>query len=93
MKRILLHYMACQVDGHFPMDLYVFKDTDEVISGILFCPLCSHWYPIKGGLPEILPDNLRNAKCERAFLKRWAKFVPKKILSSSKPFNLEKNQK
>jgi uncharacterized protein YbaR (Trm112 family) len=92
MKRVLLHYMACQADGRYPMDLYVFKDNYEVISGILFCPICSRWYPIKGGLPEILPDQSRKAKGEKAFLKRWIRLLPKKVLISGKPFNLEKTR-
>jgi uncharacterized protein YbaR (Trm112 family) len=90
MKRELLHYLSCQADGYYPMDLYVLKETDSVMSGILFCPNCFRWYPIKRGLPEILPDDLRNAKAEKSFLKRWAKFLPKKVLLSGRPFNIER---
>jgi hypothetical protein len=44
--------------------------------------------PIKNGPPEILPDSLRNAKTEKAFLKRWKILLPKKVLALGKPFKL-----
>lgn len=92
MKRSLLHYVACQADGCYPMDLYVFSEKDEVISGMLFCPKCYRWYPIKGGLPETLPDCLRNAKAEKSFLRRWTSLIPKKVLVSGRPFNCVKKK-
>lgn len=88
MKRRVLHYLACQTDGCFPMDLHVFEEKDEVITGALFCPKCSRWYPIKEKLPEILPDYLRMRDAELSFLRKWRKLLPQKVVTAGKPFNL-----
>jgi SAM-dependent methyltransferase/uncharacterized protein YbaR (Trm112 family) len=37
----------------------------EVESGLLVCGACGRWFPIEGGLPELLPDHLRDADRER----------------------------
>jgi len=92
MKRSLLHYVACQADSHYPMDLYVFREKTQVLSGVLFCSKCFRWYPIKNGLPEILPDCLRDLAVERSFLRNWNMLLPKKVLYLGKPFNLEKER-
>jgi uncharacterized protein YbaR (Trm112 family) len=70
------------------MDLYVFEDKDEVITGVLFCPKCCRWYPIKQKLPEILPDDLRMRDAELSFLRKWRKLLPQKVVTAGKPFNL-----
>jgi uncharacterized protein YbaR (Trm112 family) len=90
MKRKLLHNLACQADGFSPMDLYVFVEKDEVVDGLLFCPKCSRWYPIRGKLPEILPDHVRAKNADLFFLQKWRKLSPKRVLVTGKPFNLEK---
>jgi uncharacterized protein YbaR (Trm112 family) len=91
MKRRLLHNLACQTDGCFPMDLHVFEEKSEVLTGVLFCPKCSRWYPIRDGLPEVLPDNVRIETSELSFMSRWRRFLPKKVLETGKPFNLSKS--
>ena len=91
MKRRVLHYLGCQADGCFPMDLYVFEEKNEVITGMLFCPKCYRWYPIKEKLPEILLDNLRARDSELSFLRKWRKLLPQKVLTAGQPFNLRKN--
>lgn len=93
MKRRLLHYLACQADGCFPMDLHVFEEKDEVITGVLFCPNCSRWYPVREKLPEILPDNVRIRDVELSFLGKWRKLLPKKVLIAGKPFNLRQSNR
>ncbi len=72
------------------MDLYVFEGKDEVITGTLFCPKCSRWYPIREKLPEILPDDLRRKDVELSFLRKWRNLLPKKVLIAGQPFNLRK---
>ncbi len=42
----------------------------EVVEGILYCPTCGRWYPIKDEIPIMLPDELRNIEEDRAFLER-----------------------
>ena len=37
----------------------------EVESGLLVCGECGRWFPIDGGIPELLPDHLRDAARER----------------------------
>ena len=37
----------------------------EIVTGLLACGGCGRWYPIDGGIPELLPDHLRDAARER----------------------------
>jgi uncharacterized protein YbaR (Trm112 family)/SAM-dependent methyltransferase len=37
----------------------------EIVTGLLVCGGCGRWYPIDGGIPELLPDHLRDAARER----------------------------
>jgi len=34
------------------------RDVD-LVTGLLVCGACGRWYPIDGGIPELLPDHLR----------------------------------
>jgi uncharacterized protein YbaR (Trm112 family) len=72
------------------MDLHVFEEKNEVITGLLFCPKCSRWYPVKEKLPEILPDNQRMRAYELSFLREWRKLLPQKVVTAGEPFNLRK---
>jgi len=40
----------------------------EVAEGILCCPGCGRWFPIRDALPELLPDHLRSRDEDRAWL-------------------------
>ncbi|MCX8171625.1 MAG: Trm112 family protein [Candidatus Bathyarchaeota archaeon] len=88
MKRRLMDILACPIDKHYPLELYVFEEKEEIVEGIIACPKCSRWYPIKGEIPEMLPDELRNKREELEFLRKWREKAPKKILLEGKPFNL-----
>lgn len=62
----------------------------EVDKGLLVCKKCERWYPIGRaveGVPEMLPDDLREDK-ELEFLEKWKSKVPKETLTRGKPFNL-----
>jgi uncharacterized protein YbaR (Trm112 family)/SAM-dependent methyltransferase len=39
-----------------------------VVEGILVCTGCTRWYPVRRGLPEVLPDHLRDWDDDRAWL-------------------------
>jgi len=36
-------------------------EGDEVMSGELHCSACDEWYPIRDGIPNLLPPELRRA--------------------------------
>lgn len=36
--------------------------------GVLICTGCPRWYPLRGGIPELLPDHLRDQAEDRAWL-------------------------
>lgn len=88
MKHKLLDILACPIDGYFPLELHVFDEDDEILSGILVCSKCSRWYPIKEKIPEMLPDELREKTEEMKFLNKWKDVFPQKILTTGNPFNL-----
>ncbi|MEM3716641.1 MAG: Trm112 family protein [Candidatus Bathyarchaeia archaeon] len=92
MKRRLMDILACPIDKHHPLELYVFEEGEEIVEGIIICPKCLRWYPRRDEIPELLPDELRDRKNEIEFLKKWRGKIPEKILLEGKPFNLKCEQ-
>ncbi len=88
-KRKLMDILACPIDKYYPLELHVFEEKDEIVEGVIICPKCLRWYPIREEIPEMLPDELREEKDELPFLRKWKKKIPRKILSEGKPFNLK----
>ncbi len=93
MKRRLMSILACPIDKYHPLELYVFEEKEEIVEGIIVCPKCLRWYPIRDEIPEMLPDELRNERDEIDFLRKWRDKIPEKILSNGKPFNLKNASK
>ncbi len=89
MKKKLMEILACPIDKYYPLELYVFEEKEEIIEGMIICPKCLRWYPIRDEIPEMLPDELRSEKDELPFLKRWKSKMPSRILAEGKPFKLE----
>jgi uncharacterized protein YbaR (Trm112 family) len=79
--------LACPIDKYYPLDLLAFEETEEIIEGLIICPKCSRWYPIRDEIPEMLPDELREEKDELAFLQKWKDRIPERIFTEGKPFN------
>jgi uncharacterized protein len=88
MKRKLMDILACPIDKTYPLELYVFEEKDEIVEGLIVCPKCHRWYPIRDEIPEMLPDELRKADGDLPFLKKWKDKAPQNIVSEGKPFNL-----
>ncbi|RJS83856.1 Trm112 family protein [Candidatus Bathyarchaeota archaeon] len=88
MKRRLMDLLACPIDKYYPLELYVFEEREEIVEGLIVCPKCLRWYPIRDEIPELLPDELRNKKEELSFLQKWKDKIPRKILLNGRPFNL-----
>ncbi|MCL2690708.1 MAG: Trm112 family protein [Candidatus Bathyarchaeota archaeon] len=89
MKRKLMEILACPIDKHHPLDLVVFEEKDEITEGIIICPSCHRWYPIRDEIPEMLPDELRKGAEDLPFLKKWKDQIPENIVNDGKPFNLK----
>jgi uncharacterized protein YbaR (Trm112 family) len=87
-KKRLMEILACPIDKHHPLELFVFKENDEIEEGMIVCPSCSRWFPIREEIPEMLPDELRKENEDLPFLKKWKDRVPANILSAGRPFNL-----
>jgi len=87
-KRKLMDILACPIDKHHPLELLVFEEKDEIVEGLIVCPQCLRWYPIRDEIPEMLPDELRKEKEDLPFLQKWKDKTPEKVLSEGKPFNL-----
>jgi uncharacterized protein YbaR (Trm112 family) len=89
MKRRLMEILACPIDKHYPLELHVFEEKDEIVEGMLVCVKCGRWYPITDEIPQLLPDDLRESKPELSWLEKWKDRVPQKILAEGKPFTLK----
>ncbi len=89
MKRKLMEILACPIDKTHPLELHVFEEKEEIVEGLIVCPKCLRWYPIRDEIPEMLPDELRKADEDLPFLKKWKGQAPPKIVSEGKPFNLK----
>ncbi|MDR0797099.1 MAG: Trm112 family protein [Nitrososphaerota archaeon] len=89
MKRTLMEILACPIDKHHPLDLLVFEEKTEIVEGVIFCPKCHRWYPIRDEIPEMLPDELRKNSEDLPFLKKWKEHIPENIVNNGKPFNLK----
>jgi len=87
MRRKLLDILACPICKHYPLELYVFEEKDEINEGLMACTNCGRWYPIIDDIPRMLPDELRDGKDEKAFVKKWRRQFPEKVLKEGKPFN------
>jgi uncharacterized protein YbaR (Trm112 family) len=70
--------LACPIDKHYPLELHVFEEKEEIVEGVIICPKCLRWYPIRDEIPEMLPDELREEKDELPFLRKWKHKIPKK---------------
>ena len=89
MKRRLMDILACPIDKHYPLDLHVFEEKDEIVEGLLVCSECDRWYPIMDEIPQLLPDDLREQREELAWLTRWKEKIPSRVLGEGKPFNFQ----
>ena len=88
MKKRLMDILACPMDKHYPLDLHVFEEKEEIVEGMLVCEECGRWYPIMDEIPQLLPDDLREQKPELAWLLKWKGLVPESVLREGKPFTL-----
>src|SRR5437870_13466185 len=88
MKRRLMDILACPIDKHYPLDLHVFEEKEEIVEGMLVCPECGRWYPIMDEIPELLPDDLREPRPELKWLEKWKNKAPEKVILDGKPFTL-----
>lgn len=81
--------LACPIDKYYPLELHVFEEKDEIVEGLMLCPKCLRWFPIRDEIPEMLPDELREKKEEVSFMRKWENKIPNKILAEGKPYNLK----
>jgi uncharacterized protein YbaR (Trm112 family) len=88
MKKKLMEILACPIDKYHPLELTIFVEKKEIVEGLITCPKCLRWYPIRDEIPELLPDELRKEKDEMPFLRKWMKKIPPQILKEGRPFNL-----
>ncbi len=83
-----MEILACPIDKAYPLELHVFEEGDEIVSGIIICSKCNRWYPIIDEIPHMLPDDLREEKEDLAFLRKWKEKIPQNTLTEGRPFKL-----
>ncbi len=81
--------LACPIDKHYPLDLHVFEEKEEIVEGLLVCSKCDRWYPISDEIPQLLPDDLRESNEDLRWLAKWKDRVPERVLTVGKPFSLK----
>ena len=81
--------LACPIDKHYPLDLHVFEEKEEIVEGLLVCSKCDRWYPISDEIPQLLPDDLRESNEDLRWLAKWKDRVPERVLILGKPFSLK----
>ena len=79
--------LACPICKHYPLDLQVFEEKEDIVEGLIICTSCKRWYPIIDEIPHMLPDELRDGKDDLPFIKKWKNSFPEMILLEGKPFN------
>ena len=84
-----MEILACPIDKHYPLELHVFEEKEEIIEGLLLCTECNRWYPISDEIPQMLPDDLREAKEGLEWLSKWKSQVPERVLTQGQPFKLK----
>lgn len=89
MKESMLDILACPIDKSYPLELFeISRNQEDILEGTLFCQKCLRFYPIIGGIPVMLPDDLRDKKLEIKFLERNKDLLPEKITAKSNPWHL-----
>jgi len=102
MKHELLSILACPIDKHHPLKLYVIEEVweetvtergekvrwVEIKTGVLFCDKCNRWYPIIDEIPILLPDELRQKKDDLDFLLKYSNKLPEEVTKKGKPWSL-----
>ena len=83
-----MEILACPICKDYPLELTVFEEKEEIVSGVMSCKKCSRWYPIIDEIPHMLPDDLRTKKDDLSFLAKWKTKIPQKILREGKPYTL-----
>ncbi len=80
----LLDLLACPYDNHYPLTLEVKELKSERIieTGNLICPKCQHRFPIRYGIPSIMPDELVKGKGDREIADRLKEMEERDIDSS-----------
>jgi uncharacterized protein YbaR (Trm112 family) len=71
--------------------LYSYMNVIELGEGLLYCPECSRWFPIGSaveGIPELMPDELREEEKDLMWLTKWKNVAPEGVLVKGKPFKL-----
>jgi uncharacterized protein YbaR (Trm112 family) len=81
--------LACPIDKFYPLELLVFEEKEEIISGLITCSKCNRWYPIIDEIPHMLPDELREENEDLQFLEKWKAKIPSKTLKEGKPFSVK----
>ena len=79
--------LACPICKSYPLELHVFEENEEIVTGMMMCVRCFRWYPIIEEIPYMLPDELRTLETDLAFMRKWKDQFPSITLKQGKPLN------
>lgn len=60
MRESLMEILCCPVDKEdLELEVREREDDGEILEGTLTCTECGEEYPIEGGIPNLLPPDMR----------------------------------
>ena len=89
-----MEILACPICKNPDLELIIFKEDEiEIETGLIICSKCQRYYPIRGTIPVMLPDDLRKKEEDLKFLSSYKEKIPIEILTEGKPFSLSNYSK
>ncbi|MCB2154960.1 methyltransferase domain-containing protein [bacterium] len=84
----LLDCPVCRAGGGLEAHVLERRQGAELEEAVLTCGSCGRWFPVSGGVPDLVVDGLRDADADIAFLQRHAANLPAGLADSAPPVNL-----
>src|SRR5688572_2479809 len=77
----------CRRGQGLALNIFAFHRGRQVEEGALSCAGCRRWFPITGGIPDLVPDGLREPERDKPFLEKWRPYFSE-TAQHGKPVNL-----
>ena len=79
----LLDCPVCRQGGGLTAHVIERHQGAELEEAALQCPVCDRWFPLSGGIPDLVVDGLRDTEADLEFLRRHAALLPKGLAENA----------